>query len=280
MDLAVNGTRLWVEREGEGPPVLLLHGFPETHRSWDLQVPFLVQHGYSVLRPDLRGYGRSARPETGYDLGTLAGDVAELIQKLGLAPVRLAGHDWGGGITWEVATRFPELVERICVLACPHPVLFAKALRTNRRQMRRSWYIAFFQLPRLPERWLTKNGGEKLAKMFREGSPGRGRAPKEIVEAARTSLASSEALRGPLAYYRSAFRSGARRPPTAAAYPKIEAPLTLIWGEADSCLGMELMDGTERFVEDLEIRVVSDAGHFVHQESADEVNDLLLRALA
>jgi pimeloyl-ACP methyl ester carboxylesterase len=280
MHVAVNGTRLWVERAGDGPPVLLLHGFPETHRSWDLQVPFLLEHGYSIVRPDLRGYGRSDRPDDGYEIENLARDIAALIRELGLAPVRLVGHDWGGGVAWETATRFPELCRSVCVIACPHPVIFGKALRTNRRQMQRSWYIAFFQLPALPERWLTKHDGANIARMFRAGSPGESRTPPEIVEAARSSLSRPGALRGPLAYYRTAFRSAARRPPTPDDYPAIPRPVTLIWGEADSCLGTELMRGSERYAPELTTHVVANAGHFVHQESPDVVNRMLLEALA
>lgn len=280
MHVAVNGTRLWVERAGKGPPVLLLHGFPETNRSWDLQVPFLIHHGYSVVRPDLRGYGQSDRPEHGYDIENLARDIAGLIQELALTPVRLVGHDWGGGIAWETATRFPELLSSLTVIACPHPVIFARALRTNRRQMKRSWYIAFFQLPGLPESWLQKNDGANIGRMFRSGSPGEARMPREIVEAAQQSLSKPGALRGPLAYYRTAFRAGAKRPPTPADYPPIPLPVTLIWGEADSCLGTELLHGSERYAPRLTRHVVSNAGHFVHQESPDTVNRMLLDALA
>src|SRR5688572_28251246 len=96
--------RLHYASAGSGRPVVLLHGFPETHRSWDLQVPALVNASYRTVTPDLRGYGESDRPHSGYDLATLAGDVVELIDSLGSGPVNLVGHDWGGVIAWHLAS--------------------------------------------------------------------------------------------------------------------------------------------------------------------------------
>lgn len=261
---------------GRGPTVLLLHGFPETHLSWSLQIPALIEAGFRVAALDLRGYGASDRPETGYDLDTLASDVSAVIDELGQERVRLVGHDWGGGITWHYATQRPFRVERAVVLDCPHPALMARALRTNRRQIRRSWYMFFFQLPLLPERWLSKNQGANLARMFRE-RPG----PHEIVDAERRALLQPGAVRAALAYYRTAIRGGALdlalgRP---LHYSKIPVPVTLIWGEQDSCLGLELIEHSQDFAADLVVKVIPDAGHFVHQERPEQVTPLLIEAL-
>jgi pimeloyl-ACP methyl ester carboxylesterase len=158
----------------------------------------------------------------------------------------------------------------------------ARALLGNPRQRQRSWYMFFFQLPLLPEMWLTKDGGRNLSELFRRGSPGEARAPREIVEAETKELIEEGGLHGPLAYYRTAFRrnfrtlvSGRRQRPA-----PIDTPLTLIWGEADSCLGLELIDGTERIARRLVVHRVAGAGHFVHQERPEAVNELLLAALA
>ncbi len=281
-DARVNGVRLHYVARGEGPTVLLLHGFPETHRSWDLQLPFLAGQGFRAVAPDLPGYGQSEAPRSGYDLDTLARDVAELAKHLGPEPVRLVGHDWGGAITWRVAALYPELLERVVVLACPHPELMAQALLSNRRQLRRSWYMFFFQLPLLPELWLARQGGKELGRMFRD-SPGAERAPRELVAAEQEQLANPSALRGPLAYYRKIVRSNAaalllRR--RALRADPIELPFTLIWGEHDSCLGQELIAGSERYAAKLDVHVLRGAGHFLHQERPDELNQLLARALA
>jgi epoxide hydrolase 4 len=278
----VNGIRLHYVVAGSGPTVILLHGFPETHRSWDLQLPALVRAGYRAVAPDLRGYGESERPRRGYDLDTLAADIAGLVDHLGADRVSVIGHDWGGALAWQLASRHADRLLRAVVLDCPHPALMARALRTNPEQRRRSWYMFFFQLPMLPERWLLKDGAANVARMFREGSPGADRAPPSIIQANQRALSEPGAARAAIAYYRASFRAGLRpllRGELDASYAPIELPLTLIWGEADSCLGLELIDGTEKYAKRLRVHRVPDAGHFVHQESPDVVNRLLLDAL-
>lgn len=279
----VAGTRLSVVERGVGTTVVLLHGFPETHRSWDLQIPELVAAGYRTLAVDLRGYGESDRPEHGYDLDTLARDVVAVIDQLAGGRAALVGHDWGGAIAWHVAAHHSRAVTRAVILAGPHPARMARALRQSRAQLAKSWYMFFFQLPRLPERWLSQNDGENLARMFRAGSPGEARVPRELIDAERRALLEPGALRAALAYYRTAFRDNAAalvRGGMDEAYPRIELPVTLLWGEADSCLGLELTQGLGRFAADLDLHVVPGAGHFLHQEAPDVVTPLMLAALA
>jgi epoxide hydrolase 4 len=277
----VNGIRLFYAEAGSGPPVVLLHGFPETHRSWDLQVPALVAAGFRVIAPDLRGYGRSERTRGGYELENLARDVVGLIDALGLESVRLVGHDWGGAITWLVASLHPDRLERAVIIDCPHPSVMARALRVNARQRRRSWYMFFFQLPLLPERWLARNDGRNIERMFRAGSPGASAVPRELILAEKRALLEPGALGAALAYYRTAFRSGLLPMLRGGGpeFPPIDLPVCLIWGEADSCLGLELIDGTERWARRLRVEKVAQAGHFVHQERPELVNRILLDAL-
>jgi epoxide hydrolase 4 len=221
------------------------------------------------VTPDLRGYGESDRPRSGYDLASLAGDVVELIDALGDGPVSLVGHDWGGAIAWHLAAHHANKLERVIILDCPHPALMARALSTNPVQRRRSWYMFFFQLPLLPELWLKKNDGENLARMFRAGSPGEHAVPRELIDAEKRALLAPGRLGPALAYYRTAFRSGLPellRGPARTRTRPIELPLTLIWGEADSCLGLELIDGSERYAPLLNVHRLANAGHFVHQE--------------
>jgi pimeloyl-ACP methyl ester carboxylesterase len=271
-----HGVRLHYAALGSGRPVVLLHGFPETHRSWDLQAPFLAERGFRAIVPDLRGYGESDHPRGGYDLESLAADVARLIDRVCGGRALLVGHDWGGAITWIAAERYASRVERAVVIACPHPSLMARALRTNRAQLRRSWYIFFFQLPLLPALWLTMNEGEKLGAMWRRG------AEPELVAAERAALARVGSLRGPLSYYRQAFRENVSSLWTGRTRydrSRVEVPISLIWGAQDACLGVELMAGHERIAQRLRTHVVADAGHFVHQERPGELNRLLLDAL-
>lgn len=274
------GTRLHVVDCGTGPPVVLLHGFPETHRSWDLQVPALLAAGFRTIAMDLRGYGQSSRPETGYDLPSLADDVAAVVRDLHTDKVAVVGHDWGGVITWELCARHAELVDRAVILSAPHPWLMLRALRRNLRQLRRSWYMFFFQLPRLPERWLSKDGGANLARMFRDGPP-RTESEREILDAEMKTLLETDSVPAALAYYRQVFRDNATALLTGSGQPPapLRLPVTIVWGRRDSCLGTELIHGTSEFVQDLAVHIVDDAGHFVHQERAEQVNALLVRAL-
>ena len=277
----VNGIRLHYVEAGDGPPVILLHGFPETHRSWDLQIPFLAGLGYRVVAPDLRGYGESQRPERGYDLGTLVADAVGLCRHVSSGPVRLVGHDWGGAITWQVATEHPELLERAVVIDCAHPALMQRALLSNPRQLAKSWYMFFFQLPFVPELWLSRRGARNVAGMFRR-TPGAERAPRTVVDASRAAVGRIASLGPPLAYYRAAIRgatrdllSGARQ-----ALPRIERPVTLLWGEHDACFVRELAEEHRRIAPELRLHILRGTGHFAHQESPEEVSALLAEALA
>lgn len=279
----VNGIQMHYVAAGAGPVVVLLHGFPETHRSWDFQVPTLVREGFRVVCPDLRGYGSTDRPKAGYGLESLGEDIAELIDRVSNEPVSLVGHDWGGALAWQAATRFPDRIRKLIVLNCPHPVRMAEALLSDWEQIRRSWYMFFFQLPFLPERWLTKNDGANVIRLFR-ASFGRDREPPaEIVEASRLALLEPNAATAAISYYRQALRQLAgpmRFREAMGSYGAIGAPVTVIWGQDDIALGMRLLEGTRRFAPDLTILPVANAGHFVHQEAPDVVNGLLIDALA
>ena len=164
----VGGLRLhWVEA-GEGPLVLLLHGFPELWLAWRKQLPALAAAGFRAVAPDLRGYDLSEKPKgvASYRVEKLAGDVAGLVRHLGYERTFLAGHDWGGAIAWCVPALHPGLVEKLAILNAPHPVLMRKKLATL-AQARRSSYIFFFQLPWLPERSLTRRRAGFLAGLLR-----------------------------------------------------------------------------------------------------------------
>ena len=278
----INGIQMHYAVSGSGPLVVLLHGFPDTHRSWDLQVPALVHAGYRVVTPDMRGYGSTDRPRDGYDVATLARDVRGLIEHLGEERAHLVGHDWGGAVAWEVATRHASVLHQLVVLNCPHPVRMAEDLLRDPAQRKRSWYMFFFQVPGLPEWWLTRNDGRNVAKMFRASSTASRRPPADLVEASRRALLEPDAARAAVAYYRAAlgtFLHPLRAKRTMRSYASIEVPVTVLWGECDTALGMGLLRGTDRFASHLAIHRIPDAGHFVHQERPDEVNGHLIRAL-
>ena len=269
-DVSVNGVRLHCVVEGEGPLVLLLHGFPETSHAWRKQIPELARR-FRVVAPDLRGYGRSDKPSgvDAYRTPVLADDVAGLVRAFGVERAHIVGHDWGGAVAWAFAMLHPDAIDQLVVLNCPHPAVMARALRSNWRQIRRSWYIFAFQLPWLPERILARDGARAIKDALRRSvrRPG-GDQLLLRAGAERTAQAADRRAARP-EDYRAAVR--ARIPAR-----KIAAPTLLIWGEDDSALGIELTRGMEAlFVRPPRIEYLPETSHWVMEERPDVVNRLL-----
>ena len=166
--IAADGIHLHVVAAGKGPPVILLHGFPENWHSWRKQIPVLAAAGFSVLAPDLRGYNLSDRPadQSAYRLEHLVRDVAALVRATGHPRSHIIGHDWGGVIAWAFAGQYPQLVDKLVVLNAPHLKIYFKKVRYP-RQMLRSWYVLFFLMPRLPEFVLSAKNYRAVRKMFK-----------------------------------------------------------------------------------------------------------------
>lgn len=263
----------------DGPPVVLLHGFPETFWSWRHQLGPLASAGFRVVAPDLRGYGET--PSTGpFDIDTLASDVATLIDAV--TPERRAivvGHDWGGAVAWHFAAHHPARCVKLVVLNCPHPMRMQEALFKERalKQLKSSWYMFFFQLPWVPEWVLTRDHAAFTARMIRGASVDRSRFDDAEVEPFRQAICRPGNARSMVGWYRAAFRSTFKKSPPP---PTIEAPTLLLWGEGDQALHHDvLIPGTERFVRHLTVERITGAGHFVHAEVPERVNPLLLSFL-
>jgi|SRR6266480_4670120 len=273
-DVEVNGVRLHCMVEGEGPLVLLLHGFPETSRAWRKQMPALAER-FRVVAPDLRGYGRSDKPKgiAAYRGSVLADDIVGLIHAFDADRAHVVGHDWGGGVAWSVATLHPETVDRLVVLNCPHPAVMAKALRSNWTQIRKSWYIFAFQLPWVPE-WSFRRGGAKGLKDALRRTAKPGTFSDADLDAYAEAFCAPGAATGAINFYRAAVRSRVAR-------GKIKAPTLLIWAEDDFALGIELTRGMDDFFESPpRIEYLPDTGHWVMEERPELVNRLLLEFLA
>ena len=282
----VNGINLhWVEA-GEGPLVVLLHGFPEFWFSWRNQIPALAEAGYRVVAPDLRGYNESDKPR-GYDayLGRpLAADVSGLIAACGETRATVVGHDWGGAVAWMTAMRHPEMVERLVILNAPHPAVMARELRSP-GQLLRSSYMVFFQSPVIPERMLSARGFAGLKWALRSGSQRAGAFTDADLERYVEAFSRPGALTGALAYYRAMGRrmtgtlrqSGAVPPPGGGR--SVTAPTLIIWGRNDPILGPRLADPGGDVLPDRRVVFVEDASHFVQADAPGKVNELLLEFL-
>lgn len=271
----VNGIRLhWVEA-GTGPLVVLLHGFPEFWYSWRHQIPALAEAGFRVVAPDLRGYNESEKPAgiRRYRLETLADDVLAIIHALGQERCAVVGHDWGGAIAWFLAMRHPQAVENLIVLNAPHPERFFQELRTP-AQLRKSWYVFFFQLPWLPERLIRADDYAGLGRILRT-DPVRPDAFTEAdIQCYKQALAQPGALTAAIHYYRALFRRNLLR--FRRQIRPIHAPTLLIWGEQDRYLGIGLTQGLERWVPNIRVERIPEASHWVQADAPERVNSLII----
>jgi pimeloyl-ACP methyl ester carboxylesterase len=272
------GVHLHYVEQGEGPPVVLLHGFPEAWFSWRLQLPALAAAGFRAIAPDLRGYNESDRPSSGYDIDTLAADVVRLFEAVGAKKPVLVGHDWGGPIAWHVAAMHPESISRLAILNGPHPDAMLRALEKDPGQRKRSWYMLFFQIPFLPERALMHRDAMVMEKMFPGTACDPSRFPPEVVRPYRDAIQRPGAARAMLAYYRTSFRQVLRQRLTGTRrrYPQVECPTLIVWAEEDKALGRSVLDAHEGVARNVTVKTIPHCGHFVQQERPDEVNQALL----
>ena len=263
--LSVGRLQLHVAELGSGTPVLLLHGFPAHWADWRAQMEALAASGFRAIAPDLPGYGESdCLPRVSdYRSTLLADDLAGLIRALGLERVHVLGHDWGGTLAYCLATRHPQLVDRLIILNAGHPELFRTALRRF-SQLRRSWYIFLFQLPFLSE-WLVRRravialctrGMEVRAGAFSNGD----------IETLLQSMRGRGVARAALSYYRAALHSPIR------AHGTLPHLTLVLWGERDGALSSTLLlDGLERLVPNVRVARFANAGHWLHRDLPEVV---------
>ena len=256
---------------GDGPLVVLLHGFPGFWYGWRLQIAPLAAAGFRVVAPDLRGYNLSSKPDgfADYTADKLGADVRALILERGAESAGVVGHDWGGTAAWTLAMNQPEVVDRLAILDAAHPRKLSEGLR-HPSQLKRSWYFFYFQLPDLPERHVHANDWEFFKDFLRDTDP-----PYTTEELDRYVEAWSQpgAAKAMIDYYRAAVRLGSKQGPIR----PISAPTLVIWGEADRYLGPSLAEPHHDDVPNLDrLERIRDASHWVHHDAADRVNRLLI----
>ena len=288
--ISANGIRLHVaECDGGGPLVVLLHGFPEFWWSWRHQIVPLAEHGYRVVAADLRGYGDSDKPPRGYDLWTLAGDVAGLVRALGEPRAHLVGHDWGGLIAWTVTALHPRLVRSLVAVDAPHPLAVRSAVVRDPGGQGRATasYALGFQLPRWPERSLRADDGARVERIVRGWAGPEWVASEDFAEAAvqyRRAIQVPGTVHCAMEYYRWAARSqlrveGRRFAAAVARTPTV--PVLQLHGELDPCLLVRTAVAAQRWAgPEQRLHVMPAVGHFPHEERPAETTDLLVEALA
>jgi pimeloyl-ACP methyl ester carboxylesterase len=274
-----NGLRFHLETcgdPGSSRLAICLHGFPELGYSWRYQLPALAELGYRVWAPDLRGYGKTDRPLSmdDYALEILMEDVAQLIDASGAESVLLLAHDWGAIIAWSFAIHRIRELEGLVIMNVPHPAVIEDQPR-NFRQLLRSWYILFFQIPWLPEFLMRLGKAKVIGSMFLDMAVNKERFPEDVLEVYRRAARKPGALRAMVNYYRALVRGGGMKRLRKRGYPTIETPTLMIWGEQDAALGKELTFGTDKHVKQLTLRYLPNASHWVQQDDPATVNDML-----
>lgn len=273
-----NGVYLHVASAGDAaaPPVILLHGFPEFWYGWRHQIPALAAAGCRVLAPDQRGYNLSEKPDglSAYTLDTLAADVLGLIDATGRDSIVLIGHDWGAAVAWWTALKYPERVEKLVILNVPHPAVMIDMLSKSRRQMLKSWYIGYFQIPRLPEWLLGLANGYGLANMMFAAS-----GPRALNDADIARYQAAWAQPGALTAMLNWYRSLVQLRPVMPADLRIRVPTRILWGEKDIALVPELADASAALCDDVSIVRFPNASHFVQHDEPAAVNAAILEFL-
>lgn len=257
----------------DGELIILLHGFPEFWYGWRKQIEPLALAGYSVLVPDQRGYNLSDKPQnvSAYTLEEGAKDILGLINSAGREKATIVGHDWGGGVAWWLAAHHQEQVARLVIMNMPHPLVIQRTLFRSPRQVLRSLYAAFFQIPRLPEAILRNNDWEPLVKNFHASSlPGT--FNDEDIEHYRRAWWQEGAMTGMLNWY----RANLRYPPSFPEQEKIRVPTLFIWGAQDAALSPKMAQESADMCANGRLVMFEDATHWVQHEKADEVNALLI----
>jgi pimeloyl-ACP methyl ester carboxylesterase len=271
-----NGIRLHVVTAGptDGKPVLLLHGFPEFWYGWRHQIPALVNAGFRVIVPDQRGYNLSSAPKEikPYNSADLGWDVVGLLDYFGIDKVNLVGHDWGAVIAWGVALMFPERVERLSILNVPHPSVLLRFLKNSPRQMLKSWYIGFFQIPSLADWWVRINNFAVGARSMRSSGKANTFSDEDIARYKQAWI-NSDGWTGMINWYRALLRYPSPR----LSDIRLHMPVLILWGKQDAFLSHEMAEESLKLCNHGRLIVYKNATHWVQHDEAKAVNSELIK---
>ena len=257
----IGEVRLHCAEMGQGPLVLLLHGFPECWVTWRNQMPALAAAGFRAVAPDLRGYGKSDKPPDldAYRIEVLARDVARLVEALGAERAHVVGHDWGGAAAWFFAMWHPERLDRLGILNAPHPARLSQARTPSRSRNPR------------PEALLRAGDFFLFRRLFRYDPERTGAYTDDDIEQIVAAAREPGALTGMLAWYRAMVQR-----PTHTRWKPIERPVQVIWGEKDRYLLREVAEPEREWVSDLRFAPIPEASHWVQADAPEKVNGLLI----
>ncbi len=261
------------EGEKESALVILLHGFPECWLTWEAQIQPLVDAGYRVLVPDQRGYNLSDKPDSidDYRIDILASDVEALRRYAGVDKFHLVGHDWGAAVAWWYGMHYSDHLSSLTVLNVPHPLAFQKTLKSNKKQLLKSWYMFFFQIPRLPEAMLASMN-YKFAQRSLIQSSNKGSFSPETLAGLKSAWSQKGAMKGMLNWYRAALRR-----PVRATNKRVSCPTRILWGENDIALTKEMAQLSTQYCDDVSLTYYPDATHWLSHDKPEQVSQEIIR---
>jgi pimeloyl-ACP methyl ester carboxylesterase len=260
----VDGVGTEYQVTGQGRPVVLLHGFPDSGRLWRHQVPALAGAGFQVIVPDLRGYGRSDKPEAveAYSLAHLAADVMAVLADLRITRAHVVGHDWGAALAWLLGSLAPDSVDHLATLSVGFPVTFRRTLE----QREKSWYMLLFQFPGIAERWLTADNWANFRAWSRHPDAG------QVI----ADLEADGSLTPALNWYRANVPPESWTEPPMQ-LPPVQAATMGIWSTGDIALTeVQMTDSAANVAGPWRYERLDGPGHWMQLEAPDQVNALLL----
>ncbi len=273
--IETNGVRLHVVLAGpkDGPPLVLLHGFPEYWGGWRKNIPALVAAGFRVIVPDQRGYNLSEAPGDvrAYRLDELSKDIIGILDHFGIQQTFLVGHDWGAAVAWVMALQYPERIQKLGILNVPHPIATVKVIRKSPKQMLKSWYIGFFQIPWLADWLMSLNNFSGAINLLRASSKAGTFSEAELDEY-RKAYANAGGLTGMINWYRAMLRFR----PSIPRDVRIKVPVLILWGKQDLALSYEMAEQSLRYCQDGRLVAFDDATHWVQHDELEAVAKELL----
>jgi pimeloyl-ACP methyl ester carboxylesterase len=257
---------------GHGPVVVLLHGFPEFWYGWRRQIEPLAAAGFRVIVPDQRGYNLSSKPSgvAAYALTELVSDVVALANQLGRGKIFLAGHNWGAAVAWSTALLYPQRIAKLVALNVPHPSVMRKFLSARPRQVLRSWYMFFLQLPWLPEALFSAFDFRVGTRVLLRSSRAETFTCEDLAQY-RSAWSQPGSLSGMINWYRALFRTRAEFPDKT-----VRVPTRILWGERDGFLLAEMAHESLRYCTSAELFTFANATHWLQHEEPARVSELLI----
>ncbi len=279
MELKKNALNNYYYSQGEGKPIVFIHGFPDCAKNFKHQLNFFADQGYQAIAPYLPGYHPNDQQLDTYQSVRIAEEFILNIECITNQKITLFGHDWGSSIAYGIAGIKPDLVERLITVSVPHGISVGTSFLSDAEQQRKSWYMFFFQLA-IADMAVQFNNFKFIERLWTDWSPNWPEY-KDYAKHAIEVLSEENVLDRALSYYRCTFQPELQTPrinelTDLLASEKIKPPSLYLHGENDGCIGPYLSDGMEEYFDNLEVKILEDCGHFLHLEKPDLTNKIIL----